>query len=456
MAERLGMDPERVLALSARMTQQSSVLDNAVDRVEAAARASLNPLSYGIQPGGLVIAPWSIAGTQVAAALVRQATADAGMLSSRLIAEALQQYVASSEAGGKAFAVPRVRDALLEAALLDPSALDGLTPEQVAAWWASLSPADRDRLIAANPLTIGNTEGIPYADRDRANRLALEELLADPDLPQSQRDTLEAVRDALAFAEDGGDTVQLVILDFPEGADPRAAIAFGDLDTADSIGVLVPGMDNTVVKDMTSLSTAARNLYEAQKDLAARSGAGGSPAVIAWMGYQTPGAPLNPAVLQEGRAQDGAVYLNRTLAGLDAVRGEGPRVTVFAHSYGSRVATYALSTGGSADSLVMFGSPGVAEPVTSVDDLAVPAGEVYVTRAEKDWVAPLGLTGSGNLDPLTPSFGAETLSSDGSGTLEGVDDHGLLLDTASNGEKQGYLDRGTQSLDQFAKIGLAG
>jgi len=106
-------------------------------------------------------------------------------------------------------------------------------------------------------------------------------------------------------------------------------------------------------------------------------------------------------------------------------------VTVFAHSYGSRTATYALSTGDSADALVMFGSPGVAETVQSASDLDVPSGQVFATRADADFWAPVGLGLSrenlrDNPDPMGSSFGAERFSSEDSGSLEGVDGHGIL------------------------------
>jgi len=109
----------------------------------------------------------------------------------------------------------------------------------------------------------------------------------------------------------------------------------------------------------------------------------------------------------------------------------------------------------------MYGSPGVAVTVQSASDLDVPSGQVFATRADADGWAPvgLGLSGGdlrGNPDPMGSSFGAERFSSEDSGSLEGVDGHGILLDEGSNGEKQGYMDRGTSSLRTMAKIGLGG
>lgn len=454
MTRKLGMDPEHVLALSSRLTAQVGRLDVVAAQVDEVAWASLNPVSYAIQPGGLVIAPWAIVGTQVAAARVRQAADDAAVLASSLVFQVLQQQAASAAAGSSPFSVPSVRGMLVDAVLRDPRLLGAMTAGQVAAWWASLSEAERSRLIEKHPLLIGNTEGVAYADRDRANRLALDAMLADKSIGGGQRGALEAIRDAIDEAKKRGEPVQLMILDFPKGADPRAAIAYGDLDTASSIGILVPGMNNTVEKSMVSLGTAAYNLYREQSILLAKAGSGESPAVVAWMGYQTPGAFPDPAVLREERAQVGAGYLAGTLGGLCSTLGPNPHLTVFAHSYGTRVATYALSEGASADSLVMFGSPGIAEGVNSVTDLRVEPGEVFATRADADRIAGLGLIGSGNLDPTGPRFGATPFSSEGSSGHDGVDDHGMLLAEDSNGKQQGYMDSGTDSLRDMALIGL--
>jgi len=453
MGRRLGMDPERVRDLGGRLRASVGVLEGASATADRAAAASLDPLSWGVQPGGIVLAPWSIAGTQIAAAQVRAAGAAVEELVGRLFAEAAQQLAASIDEGaagaGRGRPAPEDAEALLVAAL--GTGTQPYSAAEVARLWAALSDAERRALIEEYADRLGGLAGVPYADRDAANRLVLDRLLEDPGVPGSQRDALAAVRAALDEAAALGTTVQLVTLDFPEGADPRAAIAFGDLDEAEYVGMVVPGMDNTVTKDMSKLTTAAYNLYEEQGALA---GPDSSRATIAWMGYQTPGAVPNLAVLGEGRAKDGAGYLTSELGGLHATGPDDRRVTVFAHSYGTRTATYSLSEGGSADALVMFGSPGVAEPVTSAADLDVPAGEVYATRAEADGVAPIGLFGSGNLDPLDAGFGAEVFSSDGRPGYDSVDDHGMLLADESNGEKQGYLDRGSDSLHDMALIGI--
>lgn len=46
-------------------------------------------------------------------------------------------------------------------------------PAAAAAWWAGLSPAQRERAILEHPELVGRTDGIPAEARDRANRALL-------------------------------------------------------------------------------------------------------------------------------------------------------------------------------------------------------------------------------------------------------------------------------------------
>jgi len=460
MSRKLGMDTERVIALSAQLTAQVGRLDVVAAQVDEVAWASLNPVSYAIQPGGLVIAPWAIVGTQLAAARVRQAADDAAALASSLIVQVLQQQAASAAAGSSPFSAPSVRGMVVDAVLRYPTVRGSMPAGQVAAWWASLDESDEARLIEKHPLLIGNTEGIAYADRDRANRLALKAMLADDAITGGQREALLTVREALGVG--AGVSKQLIILEFPDGTVPRAAIAFGNLDDADYVGVVVPGRDNTVAKDMINLAKASYNLYLDQSNVLRHleRDVGGSHSVVAWMGYQTPGGLADPGVFLDDLAIEGGDHLTRTLAGVQAVHSNAQhdsRITVFAHSYGSRAAASSLSGGGSADSFVMFGSAGLEDDITSAAQLNVPTGQVYSTEAHGDGVADIGrnFSGSGRLDPHTDTnFGAKPFGSEGNGNLAGTDGHGMLLSDASGGRENGYMDRGTESLRNMALIGV--
>lgn len=91
MSELLGMDPDRVADYLTRVRSQFGSLDRSAAAADEAAWLSLNPMTYGVQPGGLLLAPFSIAGTQRAAALVRGARADAESLIARAFGDIAEQ-----------------------------------------------------------------------------------------------------------------------------------------------------------------------------------------------------------------------------------------------------------------------------------------------------------------------------------------------------------------------------
>ena len=136
-----------------------------------------------------------------------------------------------------------------------------------------LTPAARQRVVAEHPEWIGNRDGIPAAARDEANRRLLSERAArlDADLAavQARYDALTAagpgalepawlaarddllarlaelrrrreVVDAVGAAAGDADRT-LVLLDLDRDR-PRAAVATGDVDTAEHVAVLTPGL----------------------------------------------------------------------------------------------------------------------------------------------------------------------------------------------------------------------
>jgi hypothetical protein len=450
-----GMDPDRARVISAALARQLDALDPVAVDVDNTRQASLNPLSYGFDPGQWILAPWSIAMAHLAHLQLGSAIA-----AGRAQVAALQREIAEQErvsAGGSG------ADILLRIGVSASAAdLDAATPADVALWWASLSRAERSQLIADNPGLIGNLDGVPYSDRDRANRALLTSMLADPTISNGQREALEAIETSLKLGP--GVSKQLIILEFPNGSDPRAAIAFGNVDDADYVGLVVPGRDSTVANGMTNLSQASYNLYLQQQILLeyGHGTPGATQSVIAWMGYQTPGGGIDLGVFSDDLAIKGGSHLTDTLTGIDAVHagsGQEAKVTVFAHSYGTRAAANSLSNDGSADAFVMFGSAGLEDDITSATELNVPDGQVYATEANGDGVADIGrnFSGDGRLDPFSDSdFGATPFGSDGSESHEATDDHGMLLSEGSGGEQNGYMDQHTESLRNMALIGLGG
>ena len=80
---------------------------------------------------------------------------------------------------------------------------------------------------------------MPAWARDRANRLLLTRALDDPALPDDAARAARLLAARIRAEEAAGRTVQLHLLDL---AGDRVALAFGDLDTADAVALLVPGV----------------------------------------------------------------------------------------------------------------------------------------------------------------------------------------------------------------------
>jgi hypothetical protein len=326
-------------------------------------------------------------------------------------------------------------------------------------WWAALPAERRAQLTTTMPGVVGNLEGLPYTQRDDANRLTLDRTIQKLERqdarshpvstlfgPGDRRLTmLEQVDLALDRGREANDAPrQLISLDtvFPG----LAAVSVGNLDTASNVSVMVPGMLYTVSNQITFWTDRAAALQSGQtfwsSTLADATSKPESSAVVAWMGYRTPDLTN---VLSLGLAQAGAVHLEDTVKGLDASRVENePRVTVIAHSYGSTAATIALSSHTiHVDDLVVLGSPGSVVPTAA--KLAVNSGNVYAAAAPLDPVAGSGVFGE---DPGATAFGATLLDVAG-GTDPFTEQH--LTGTLTHNT---YFVPGSQSMRNLALIGI--
>ncbi|SDC43731.1 Alpha/beta hydrolase [Geodermatophilus telluris] len=270
--------------------------------------------------------------------------------------------------------------AVARAGVWQPSCLPvaGTSPAAVAAWWAALSDPARQFLVRAEPRLVGGLDGLPAWARDRANRLVLERTLADPD--STGHAAARAAAAEIAAEEAAGRPVQLWVFDpWLE----RAAVAYGDLDTADTVGVLVPGMTNVVGEDLDALGESAQAVAAATVDAAPAA----SVATVAWFGYRPPAGVGSWRALLRGAAEQGGRALAGDLAGLaasraaDPVRAGDPRVTVIGHSYGTLVVDEAADVRGvlAADAVVLHGSPGMENDAAGLE-----AAEVYEASSPAD------------------------------------------------------------------------
>ncbi len=169
------------------------------------------------------------------------------------------------------------------------------------------------------------------------------------------------------------------------GPPPLGAISIGDLDTAANATYVVPGM-GTTLQDSTRLLLAAANLRNAQSLFTTDD-----TAVVAWIGYETPGpiAGGDPSVLYDGKAHKGAPLLSAELEGYRASVGPDTKLNVVAHSYGTTMSSIAVSQSPDlgVNSYVALGSAGI--PIDVPNAASLHADHVYAGTGD-EWVAPVG------------------------------------------------------------------
>ncbi|MEU6992840.1 alpha/beta hydrolase [Streptomyces sp. NPDC046465] len=208
----------------------------------------------------------------------------------------------------------------------------------------------------------------------------------------------------------------------------RTAEVFGDLAAADRVAVLVPGSD-------TSLDSYGRLRSGA---LALHAAAGPRTAVVAWLGYETPGT-VSPAVLTTGRAEEAAPALRSFVGALHGINADA-RLSLLCHSYGSVVCAAAASGPRGLDvaDIALYGSPGTG--VDTAGDLNTGA-RIWAGRGADDWIADvphtsLGLFGTAvgfGTDPVSGHFGARVFA-------------------AGDGGHSDYLKPGSVPLGNLARI----
>lgn len=288
----------------------------------------------------------------------------------------------------------------------------GASEQQVASWWSQQSDANKKWLIEHYPEKIGNLNGVDGASRNKANRIVLDQKLADlpgeiarldaeaADAPspfirnallqrkaklEHELNELTVVQQTLNKGADpdtgeGGDGVprQLLGLD-TSGRNVKAIVAQGDVDTADHVGVVVPGLHTNVGKNLDAYDNRATDLY---KNAKLQTKPGETVAMVEYLGYDAPQIELEAITTKY--AEEGAVGLAGFLNGMDASREHGAgdtHITLFGHSYGSTTSGMAatLVNDGVVDDIVLAGSPGAG--VQHVSEYHVPEGHAWVSAA---------------------------------------------------------------------------
>ena len=405
-----GAEPEELDRLAASMLQSAETFENLM----VATNGALQATSWTGEDAELFRSDWhSTHTTSLITAISRLREA-----SSLLKHEAEQQRIASAAdlATGQSGKV-----AFLAADAVAAALLSGMSRAQISAYIRSLSPSALSALINDEPGIIGNTDGVPLPVRDRANRLALQNALAQA-TASGDASKQQFLRGLLASVSNPN--TSLLVFD---PANDRYAVGMGDIATAKHVAIMVPGFSFNPDQDMLKGWIPYSN-----RIMQAAAANDPSTAVIMWKGYHD---PSGPDVATMGDAQQGAAALTSFASGL----GLDPHqsLTVVAHSYGSVVTGYALANDHlTPTNVIAVGSPGMT--VDNVGQLHLTAGQFFDESAPGDPVTDFGYFGT---DPSSPTFGGVRLDTGASGIV--IPNFGI---------HSSYFDAGSQSLSNIADV----
>jgi hypothetical protein len=327
-------------------------------------------------------------------------------------------------------------------------------PSRVHDWWLTHTQEERDAIIAAYPAMVGELDGIPGVDRDKANRIVVQQQLdavnAQRDAVNAQRDAVNAQRQDLAAHEpprylgvgiENPDwyawhdkmsalSAHHALLDdqlkglndqlkglskiddrlnhaksdqppaFLLGVDTEgkghAIIAINNPDTADNVITYVPGLDSR----LGSIGADINRSGEMVKSANFASGYAQSTSSITWVGYDAPQSFLSAT--QDDYARDAETRLRNFETGLRTTHEGAPsRNTIIGHSYGSTTVGFAMRDKGlPVDNVIFVGSPGVG--VEHAYDLGVDPSHVYVGLAQND---PIRLSPPGSVGGALSNIG---------------------------------------------------
>ncbi|MEV0268489.1 alpha/beta hydrolase [Hamadaea sp. NPDC050747] len=335
-------------------------------------------------------------------------------------------------------------------------------PVAVREWWRGLSKTQREVLLLQSPERIGGLDGVPVADRDRANRevlrrerdrlSALFESLADDRHAARERDRVERALAGLATLADRLARPGAYLLGLDTAGDGRAIVALGDPDHSDNVLTYVPGMGVRLDGHLgTSLDRTA-----AMAEAAAAADPAKSTSAVLWLGYDAPDNLLEGA--SSGAAHDARTALHDFQEGLAATHvGDLGEQSVVGHSYGALVVGETVrDLGLRADDLVFLGAPGVG--VEHAADLHVDPATVWAASANNDivglaapslrqlWLEQLWPRYMG--DPMPDLWHGHNPADDGFG--------GHVFEAADNANPisahLAYWDRGNPALTNVGRI----
>ncbi|MFE1346344.1 alpha/beta hydrolase [Streptomyces sp. NPDC058757] len=368
-----------------------------------------------------------------------------------------------SDMGGVADAAKTYLDSLPQ----PPKVAD---PDENAAWWKGLTPEQREAWLSLRPATVGALDGLPSPVRDEANRVVFAETRAQyqlelnsiPKPPANEwtwitaggypakvhtdewmdwhrkySDRIDFLNNSLTgmnaiqarFDRTGqGGLPEAYLLGFDTKGldDGRVVLANGNPDTADHVGVYVPGTFAGIESigegdDHGDLGRGDRLWAESS-----RFAPGQNVSTITWLDYNAPDGIFTEAT--KGKyAEEGGPRLYDFLQGNRAAQenadGSRAHTTVMGHSYGSTVVGVSAQSSSwqdakAVDDYVFVGSPGVQADHAA--DLGAGADHVWAMGGPWD---DQGVRQGGRLVglgdnwtiPTDERFGGNVMKSDSDG-----------------------------------------
>jgi hypothetical protein len=233
-----------------------------------------------------------------------------------------------------------------------------MSQDRISEQIAAMTPAQRQRLVADFPQQVGNTDGIPWDMRAAANRVNIAQAIVDGLNDPAAEQRTAFYRGLLGEIDDptrSGQRIDRQILAF----DPQRASLIelnGNLATAKSVAVLVPGLNTTIEGSAANTRTARRFVSATRGDIA----------TITYLGGPFPRGNPVTGVVDAADPRYALDMAPRLVAfSEDVDRTVDVPVTYIGHSYGGSIVGTAEELGLSADRMLYVAAAGAG---VGVDD----------------------------------------------------------------------------------------
>lgn len=363
---------------------------------------------------------------------LRQAAAFLAAAAEELLRNAAEQEQASqaggaNQAGGARAAGTAAVGLSVATPVPQPTDLQGKTPAQLRSWWDGLTAEQRTAFIAQHPNLAGNTNGIPFEDRVRANAINAQHRIdwlrnSDPEpkfnpliMAAGYPQMYAKQHEAWAARQEGKDYLQKVV---------DGKVKLVAYDTARSAIVEMVGDyeadTTTVVTYVPGTRTNEQSFYVGRPQSVPQWLVGSDPSqgtvAFVYKGTEFPDGGFAEAFFDEAKSDDfvaaTAPVLRDFQAAVELEKPSGAQTVAIGHSWGLRNVTGSEVAGAHFDKVIALSGaampPGwTADPGTQYSSYTYPdilltaersgvVGDNYPMKEpafEKHVYAPPGGTG---------------------------------------------------------------